>query len=89
MTHPTGIWGSSRVRESVEVWMLFAMAKVLWKMVLTNSRLNTLGSEVVAVQVIVTTPPVVAPVGVLRVIADARGRARVARALNKKWLKIR
>jgi hypothetical protein len=62
--------------------MLFAMANVLWKMVLTISRLNVPGSVVVADQVIVTVPPVVAPVGVLSVKADARGRAKAARALR-------
>jgi len=58
------------------------MANVLWKMVLTSSILNVLGSLVVADQVIVTIPPFVAPVGVSSVRADARGRAKAARAAS-------
>ena len=70
------------MRDCVEVWILFAMANVLWKTVLTSSRLKVAGSLVVADQLIVTTPPVVALTGVLSVSAETRGRAKVARALR-------
>lgn len=41
---------------------MLAMAKVLWKTVLTISMEKVPGSVVVAVHEIVTVPPVVAPV---------------------------
>jgi hypothetical protein len=60
----------------VEVVTVFAMANVLWKIVLVNSKVKEVGSVVLADHVIVIVPPVVAPVGVLMVKAETRGRAR-------------
>jgi hypothetical protein len=61
-----------------EVCTLFAIANVLWRAVFTISRVKYGESVVEAVHVMVTTPPVVAPVGVLRVRAETRGRARAS-----------
>lgn len=63
------------------VGTLFAMAKVLWKIVLTNSMEKEGGSVVVAVHVIVTVfpdargAPACELVGGLMVKAETRGRA--------------
>jgi len=64
-----------------EVCTVFCMAKVSWKIVLYSSKVKEVGSSVVAVHVRVTVPPVVTPVGVLRVKAETRGRTR-ARVLS-------
>jgi len=58
------------------VCTLFAIAKVLWKAVLTNWMEKAEASVVEAVQVRETVPPVVQPLGVLTVIVAAtKGRA--------------
>jgi len=58
------------------VCTLFAIAKVLWKAVLTNWMEKEEGSVVTAVHVRETVPPVVQPSGVLTVIVAAtKGRA--------------
>lgn len=58
------------VSDPREVCTLFAMAKVSWKAVLTNSMEKVAESVVEAVHVIVTVPPVVAPVRELMVKAE-------------------
>jgi hypothetical protein len=58
------------------VGTLFAIAKVSWKAVLTNSMEKVEGSVVAAVHMSVTVPPVVQPSGVLTVkVAATKGRA--------------
>jgi len=80
-----GTSGSVRLRPPAEACTLAAMANVLWKITFTISILNVPGSAVVASQEIDNGPPLMALSGVLSVSADARGRARAAKALRR-WL---
>lgn len=61
---------------SSDVWTLFAKANELWKLVFTSSMEKEEGSLAAGVQVIVVDAPEVILLGMVKVMAETRGRKK-------------
>jgi len=70
---PVGTTGSEMLSCWGSGFTLFAIAKALWKTVLTSSKDQVSGSPASEVHMRVTGPPEVAPAGACRVKAETRG----------------